>query len=89
MLTLTDPELIDYLRRLTGLPPTHCQRLVEDVLASYDETLEQYVQRRHLELRASGMRNEAIYLRLAGETAGRRFLAPELSTRQIRRMIYG
>jgi hypothetical protein len=87
--TTPDPELIDYLKRLTGLPDSQCQRLIEDVLSGFSETLEQYVQRRHLELKAEGLRNEAIYARLRAEVSVRRFVAPELSERQIRRMIYG
>jgi len=89
MSPVSDPELIDYLHGLTGLPAAHCQRLIEDVLSRFDETLERFVQRRHLELKAEGLMNEAIYERLMGEVASRRFVAPELSTRQIRRMIYG
>ncbi len=89
MFSVPDPDLIDYLQRLTGLPASHCQRLIDDVLSDFDETLERFVQRRHLELKAQGLKNEAIYAQLIAEVAGRRFLAPELSTRQIRRMIYG
>ncbi|MBM4204071.1 MAG: hypothetical protein FJ194_07970 [Gammaproteobacteria bacterium] len=89
MSAVSDPELIDYLQGLTGLPASRCQRLIEDVLSRFDESLERFVQRRHVELKADGLMNEAIYERLMVEVAGRRFVAPELSTRQIRRMIYG
>lgn len=89
MFPAIDPDLLDYLQSLTGLPASHCRRLVEDILSRFDETLERFVQRRHLELKAEGLRNEEIYARLIEEVAGRRFVAPELSTRQVRRMIYG
>lgn len=74
---------------MTGLPASHCQRLVDDILAAYDETLERFIQRRHLELKAEGLKNAAIYAQLIEEASGRRFVAPALSARQVRRMIYG
>lgn len=89
MSAVSDPALIDYLQGLTGLPAPHCQRLIEDVLSRFDESLERFVQHRHVELKADGLMNEGIYERLMVEVASRRFVAPELSTRQIRLMIYG
>ena len=84
-----DPELIDYLIRSTGLPAGQCERLVQDILAQFVETVDQFVQRRHLELKARGYRNPVIYERVLAEVAMRRFVAPALSERQIRRLIYG
>jgi len=84
-----EPELINYLTRLTGLPAGQCERLVQDILAQFDETVDQFVQRRHLELKARGYKNPAIYEQVLSEVASRRFVAPALSERQIRRLIYG
>ena len=84
-----EPELIDYLSRLTGLPAGQCKRLVQDILAQFHETVDQFVQRRHLELKARGYKNPAIYERVLAEVGTRRFVAPALSERQIRRLIYG
>ena len=63
--------------------------MVEEVLSFYHETPGAFVVRRHRELQAEGMRNRAIYERLAGEIEGWRFRAPRLSERQIRRIVYG
>ena len=84
-----EPELIDYLTRLTGLPAGQCERLVQDILAQFNETVDQFVQRRHLELKARGYKNPAIYEQVLSEVALRRFVAPALSERQVRRLIYG
>ena len=85
-----DPEFVDYLSRSCGLPITVCRRLVLEVLAQYAETLDEYVQRRHQELKdPEGLKNAQIYARIQGELGEQRFGAPALSERQIRRMIYG
>lgn len=84
-----EPELISHLMRQTGLPAGQCERLVQDILAQFDETVDQFVQRRHLELKARGYKNPAIYEQVLGEVASRRFVAPALSERQVRRLIYG
>jgi hypothetical protein len=72
-----------------GLAPEVAQRVVEDVIAFHAETPEAYVLRRHRELTDQGWRNADIFHRLAGEVAGRPFAGPQISERQIRRMIYG
>lgn len=90
---MTDlPEIEDLLAHLTRssrLSAAEAERLLAEVLAFLDETPEGYVQRRHLALQAAGLANEAIFARLAREVAARRFRAPPLSTRQIRRIVYG
>ena len=82
-------DLIAYLARSSRLSPAEAHRVVDEVLAYLDETPDAFVRRRHLELQADGLDNRAIFARLAEELAGRRFRAPALSARQIRRMIYG
>lgn len=85
-----DEALLDYLCASTGLPRATCARIALDVLASYEETVEAFVQRRHGELKAStDLKNDQIYARLVDEVAARRFVVPTLSARQVRRMIYG
>ena len=63
--------------------------MLDDVFALMDETVEQYVTRRHLELQRDGLRNDQIFVRLAEECASWRFRAPSLTTRQLRRIVYG
>ena len=85
-----DTHFIDYLASATGLPRSTCERIALDVLAEFDETLEDFVQRRHGELRATtDLKNEQIYERIRAEIPTRRFTIPDISKRQVRRYIYG
>ena len=82
-------NLLDHLVHSSGLRRSEARRIVEEVVSFYGETPEAFVVRRHRELQAEGMRNRAIYPRVAAELEGRRFRAPRLSERQIRRIVYG
>lgn len=73
----------------TGLPPTVAARVVADVVAYYGETVEQFVRRRHAELRGRQHRNAEIWTAIAEELATRPFAAEALSERQLRRIVYG
>ena len=75
--------------RIKVLEPAEAARVVEDVIAFHAEPLEGYVRRRHAELKTYGLRNPEIFARLAEELAHRVVAAPELSERQLRRIIYG
>ena len=82
-------SLLDHLVHGSGLRRREARRILEEVVSFYGETPEVFVIRRHRELQAEGMRNHAIYPRVAAELDGWRFRAPRLSERQIRRIIYG
>jgi hypothetical protein len=82
-------ELVVHLSRTTGLPPGECARVVADVLAYFDETADDFVRRRHTELRSAGLVNDEIFRRVAAELRHRRVAAPDLSLRQLRRIVYG
>ena len=82
-------QLADHLSATVDLPPAQTRRLVEDVLAYFSETVDAYVARRHGELQDRGIRNDAIFNILATELSDRRFATNPLTTRQIRRLIYG
>jgi hypothetical protein len=81
--------LVGRVAASAGLPVAVARRVIEDVIAFYAETPEQYVLRRHRELAGRGLKNPEIFTRLAEELAGRPFAGPACSVRQIRRMIYG
>ena len=81
-------ELVDHLER-SGMRRGEAARVVAEVLAHFSETTEQFVRRRHRELHARGVANPAAFARIATELKARRVAAPELSERQIRRLIYG
>jgi hypothetical protein len=82
-------DLLSHLTRVTALPERAAARLVDEVLAYFSESVEEFVTRRHRELRAENLQNDAIFERVAAELRTRRFAAPLLSQRQIRRLIYG
>ena len=73
----------------TGLQPGEAARVIEDVLAFHQEPVEAYVRRRHGELKLHGAKNAEIFTTLRDELAHRLVAAPELSERQLRRIIYG
>ena len=82
-------ELAEHLQRTSPLRAGEARRVVEEVLAWFDEDLESFVRRRHRELRRAGCANPAAFARIREELATRRVAAPRLSERQIRRVIYG
>lgn len=84
-----DDALVEHLHGLTGLGREECRRLVGEVVAFFDETVEVYVRRRHAELKLFGARNEEIFARLRQELTTRVVRPPELSLRQLRRIVYG
>jgi hypothetical protein len=82
-------DLARYLAASTGLPQPTTIRVLADINAYYNETVEQYVRRRHAELRRRNRRNDEIWPEIAVELTHRRFTAPDLTERQLRRMVYG
>lgn len=81
--------LLAHLERHTRLDRLEAEKVIRETLAYFSESLPDFVARRHRELRAQSLRNEAIYQRIADEVRERRFVAGPLSERQIRRLIYG
>lgn len=84
-----DRELVDHIARSTGLTEAMSARLVDDILAWYREDIEAYVRRRHTELQVHGVRNAQAYERIAAELRERVVAAPQLSARQLRRIVSG
>lgn len=82
-------ELVEHLERTTRLTRAEAQWIVAEVLAYFSEPLEVFVTRRHGELQGEELRNADIFTQIMGELGERRFAAPALSERQIRRMVYG
>ena len=82
-------DLARYLAASTGLPQPTTARVIADVNAYYDETVEEYVRRRHGELRRKSRKNDEIWPQIAAELTIRRFRAPDLTGRQLRRIVYG
>jgi DNA-directed RNA polymerase subunit F len=84
-----DPVLVDRIVTSTGLTAAEAARVVEDVIAFHAEPVEEYVRRRHAHLKTYGAKNPDIFARIAEELADRVVAAPELSERQLRRIVYG
>jgi len=90
---MSDPtelgELIAYLVRTSRLSPAEATRVVQEVLEYMRETPEDFIRRRHFQLQAQGRSNSEIFQMIVQELTQRRFRAPTLTERQIRRVIYG
>jgi len=84
-----DQRLVDHLVATTELTAGEATRVIDDVVAFLAEPVEDYVRRRHAELKTFGARNPEIFARLAEELAHRVVAAPPLSERQLRRIVYG
>ncbi|MFJ9180345.1 hypothetical protein [Streptomyces sp. NPDC102360] len=82
-------ELVDHLTRSTALSRGEALRVVQDVLAYFDESAEDYVRRRHRELQGQGLVNAEIFERILADLRYRAVSPPELSLRQLRRIVYG
>jgi len=82
-------ELVDHLTRSTALNRGEALRVIQDVLAFFDETTEEYVRRRHRELQAQGLVNATIFERIEADLKYRAVAPPELTLRQLRRIVYG
>lgn len=83
------PELIERLELSTSLTHNEVTRIVGDVLDYFNEETVDLVRRRHRELAAKGWTNDAIFPRLGRESSLHRVAMPNLSLRQLRRMVYG
>ncbi|MFJ3665353.1 hypothetical protein ACIPSE_02740 [Streptomyces sp. NPDC090106] len=82
-------DLVDHLTRTTPLQRGEALRVIQDVLAYFDETTEEYVRRRHRELQAQGLVNAEIFERIEAELKYRAVAPAELTLRQLRRIVYG
>jgi hypothetical protein len=82
-------DLVDYLIRTCPLSPAEAARVVADVLGYFSEPADDYVRRRHQELKARGLTNDVAFEQIAAEIPQRRYAPPEFSLRQLRRMVYG
>ena len=87
--TTADPALVARIVASTGLSAGDAVRVIEDVVAFHAEPVEEYVRRRHAHLKTYGAKNPEIFARIAEELADRVVAAPELSERQLRRIVYG
>ena len=86
---MPDPDLVSHVVATTSLTEAEAARVVDDVIAFHAQGVEDFVRLRHARLQAYGARNPEIFARIAEELGTRVFAAPELSERQLRRIVYG
>jgi len=86
-----EPErvLVDHVVATTGLSRDEATRVIEDIVAFHAEPVDDYVRRRHRQLKTYGARNPEIFARIAEELQTRVVAAPRLTERQLRRLVYG
>ena len=84
-----EQELLERLLPMTNLERSELRKVLLEVIALTEESAEEWVRRRHGELRAMGLRNAEIFPLLRDGLAGRRVAPRALSLRQVRRVIYG
>ena len=82
-------DLVRHVARSTGLDEATASRVVADVIAYFGQTVEEYVIQRHESLKSRNRKNDEIWPLIMAELGQRRFPAPDLSERQLRRMVYG
>jgi hypothetical protein len=82
-------ELVEYLTRTCPLSAAQAARVIADVLGYFSEQPEEYIRRRHRELKALGLTNDRAFEQIAAELPHQRYAAPKLTLRQLRRVVYG
>jgi len=82
-------DLVAHLVRSTPLNEGEADRVLAEVLDWFAEPVPDFVRRRHRELGARGLTNDRIFAAIGTELSERLFPAPSLSSRQLRRLVYG
>ncbi|HZD64632.1 MAG TPA: hypothetical protein VE152_00880 [Acidimicrobiales bacterium] len=82
-------DLVAHVVHTTSLDRGEAARVVAEVTAYFGEPAEAFVRRRHRELATEGLTNPVIFDTIAAELPERRVAPPELSVRQLRRIVYG
>ena len=82
-------DLVEYLMSTCPLSRAEATRVVADVLGYFSEPASDFVRRRHRELKARGLTNDVAFEQIAAEIPHRRYAPPDLSLRQLRRIVYG
>ncbi len=83
------PGFREYLLGIVDVSERDLDKLVEELLDHWSESVAEYVGRRHRELQRRGLPTRLVYGRIAQELEDRRFRPLPLSERQVRRRIYG
>lgn len=88
LVRVPDPALVSHVVATTSLTPGEAARVIEDVIAYHAQVVEDYVRERHALLKTYGAKNPEIFARIAEELRERVVAAPDLTERQLRRIVY-
>ena len=86
---IAEPDPQQRLQAVLGLSRDQARRAVEEIFDALRMDVDEYIAQRHSDLQRQGEANPRIFERIAIELRTLRFKAPELTSRQIRRRIYG
>jgi hypothetical protein len=86
---MSDMDLVGRVSESTGLSEAEATRVIADVVDYYAESAADFVRRRHARLRALGLKNDEIFATIRAELSHRVVAPPDLSERQLRRLVYG
>jgi len=86
---MIDDTLASHIASSANLAPSLARRVIEDVLAYHNESAQVFIERRHTELQADGIQNKQIFEVIQSELRNRLVQGPDLTVRQLRRLIYG
>ena len=89
MISRPHADLVAHLVASTPLNEGEADRVLAEVLDWFAEPVPDFVRRRHRELAARGLTNDRIFAAIGTELSERLFPAPALSSRQLRRLVYG
>jgi hypothetical protein len=81
-------DLVRHVAASTGLDEATAKRVVADVVSYFGQTVEEFVQQRHGELKDLNKRNDEIWPKIAAEVSARRFRVGTPTDRQLRRIVY-
>ena len=84
-----DEKFKNYLLSVYPVDESLLNHLLEDLGDYFSRDIKEYISCRHQQLHSEGKRNNEIYIQIQNELKERRFAAPEMTLRQIRRVIYG
>ena len=84
-----DKQFKNYLLTSYPLSESLLRNILDDLGEYFGTPLEEYIPARQRELHQQGKKNEEIYRIIQEEIKRKLFPGPNLSIRQIRRIIYG
>jgi hypothetical protein len=84
-----DEKFKNYLLSAYPVDESLLNHLIDDLGDYFSDDVKDFITQRHEQLHGEGLRNDHIYQKIQKELKERRFIGPDMSLRQIRRVIYG